>query len=342
MERVVSPEERMRRAEEIYYRRKAQGVRVSTATVNVGKKNKISLGKKMAIQILICMIIYSTFWMMKGYDNFFSKNVINHTKNILSYDINFQKVYNQAKEYFNNSFNSIIKKDENASSNDNVKEDNKENESNNVNKQQDEEENSDNSGMEKNDEAQNKQENTTEEQDNNENGESNQNEGGGIIENNAQNVENDGTVKAKQDAENKDQMQQDADFIRQNYSIIKPIEGTITSGFGAREETDIISAFHQGIDIGADSGTAIKAALEGTVVASSFAGEYGNHIKVQNGDILTVYAHCSELEVNVGDSITQGQEIGKVGATGKVTGPHLHFEIRRDGRYVDPQLILQF
>ena len=68
----------------------------------------------------------------------------------------------------------------------------------------------------------------------------------------------------------------------------------------------------------------------------------GNHIKIQNGEILTVYAHCSQLEVKKGDYINQGQEIGKVGATGKVTGPHLHFEIRRNGRYIDPSVILNF
>lgn len=153
---------------------------------------------------------------------------------------------------------------------------------------------------------------------------------------------NDGTLKAKVDAENKTQMEQDAEFIKQNYSFIHPVSGEITSGFGSREETEIISAFHQGIDIGASIGTPIQAAMEGTVVAASYAGDYGNHIKIQNGEVLTVYAHCSQIEVNVGDEIKQGQEIGKVGETGKVTGSHLHFEIRRDGRYIDPQMILTF
>ena len=82
--------------------------------------------------------------------------------------------------------------------------------------------------------------------------------------------------------------------------------------------------------------------MEGDVIAASYAGDYGNHIKIQNGDILTVYAHCSKLDVQVGQHINQGQKIGEVGATGKVTGPHLHFEIRRDGRYVNPELILNF
>ena len=137
-------------------------------------------------------------------------------------------------------------------------------------------------------------------------------------------------------------MEQDAEFIKQNYNIIHPIEGQITSAFGSREETEVISAFHQGIDIAAVTGTKINCAMDGTVVAASYAGDYGNHIKIQNGEVLTVYAHCSEIEVNVGDEVNQGQEIGKVGATGKVTGSHLHFEIRIDGRYVDPQMILNF
>lgn len=138
------------------------------------------------------------------------------------------------------------------------------------------------------------------------------------------------------------QMEQDAQYIKQNCNLIHPIEGKITSVFGSREPSEIVSEFHQGIDIGATTGTVIHAAMEGKVVASSYAGDYGNHIKIQNGEVLTVYAHCSELNVKVGDYVTQGQQIGKVGATGKVTGPHLHFEFRRSGRYVDPQLIMNF
>ena len=137
--------------------------------------------------------------------------------------------------------------------------------------------------------------------------------GGGTDAENTQ--ENDGTIKAKIDNENKTQMEIDAEYIKNNYSLIKPIEGKITSGFGEREQTEIISAFHQGIDIGAVTGTIIHSAMEGTVVAASYAGDYGNHIKIQNGDVLNVYAHCSEINVNVGDHVNQGQEIGKVGAT---------------------------
>ncbi len=164
--------------------------------------------------------------------------------------------------------------------------------------------------------------------------------------NNNENVGIGGGSDTTQNIENtnqsKTQMELDAEFVKQNRNLIIPVQGKITSGFGNREATQIISAFHQGVDIGAVTGTPILASMEGTVVASSYAGDYGNHIKVQNGEVLTVYAHCSELNVAVGDYVKQGQEIGKVGATGKVTGPHLHFEIRKDNRYVDPCLILSF
>ena len=63
---------------------------------------------------------------------------------------------------------------------------------------------------------------------------------------------------------------------------------------------------------------------------------------IASDDVETLYAHCKTIYVKEGDSIAQGQEIGKTGATGNVTGPHLHFEIRKSTRYVDPDLILKF
>lgn len=72
------------------------------------------------------------------------------------------------------------------------------------------------------------------------------------------------------------------------------------------------------------------------------SGDLGNHFTIVSDEVKTVYAHCKTIYVKEGDKITQGQEIGEVGATGNVTGPHLHFEIRMDNRYVDPDLILKF
>ena len=68
----------------------------------------------------------------------------------------------------------------------------------------------------------------------------------------------------------------------------------------------------------------------------------GNHVKIVNEDVMTLYAHCKTIYVKEGEEIVQGQQIGEVGSTGNVTGPHLHFEIRKDNRYVDPDLILEF
>ena len=327
MERVISPEERMRRAEEIYYRRRSQGVRVSTNSMNMGKGSKVSLGRKMIIQILVCTIIYTSFWLLKSYNNVFSENIIGQTKSVLSYDVNFQKLYKECKEYLGNNFNSIIKTNigeqdnnsaENGQSKDgtsNGKEKQIENtETNNTDTETNDNQNLDNAqSINVNDNADNTEEQNKTEEVNDEN----LGVGGGS--DTSEIINGDGTQKAKIDAENKTQMEQDAEYIKQNCSLIHPLEGVITSKFGAREETDIISAFHQGIDIAASTGTAIHASMEGTVVAASYAGDYGNHIKIQNGEVLTVYAHCSQLEVNVGEYVQQGQEIGKVGATGKVT-----------------------
>lgn len=328
MERILTQEERIRRAEEIYNRRKAQGVRVSTSSVNVGKTNKISLGKKMIFQIAICILIYAGVVGIKGYNNIFSQNVVTQTKNILEYDIDIPKMYKLTTEYItsNGMFNL------NNSEIENVEEKNEASGATNGEVS--------NTTTDGTNETSNEVTNSTPE----EVPEVTVNqttETPAESSTEPQAEVNDGTIKAKQDSENMEQMMQDAEYIKQNYSLIEPVKGNITSGFGQREETEIISAFHQGVDISATAGTAIKSAMEGDVVAASYAGDYGNHIKIQNGEVLTVYAHCSKLEVNVGDHIMQGQEIAKVGATGKATGPHLHFEIRREGRFVNPELVLK-
>lgn len=362
MERVMSPEERIRRAEEIYYRRQNQGVRVTTSSINVGKTNKVSLGKKMCIQIIICIIIYSFFYIIKSYNSIFSQNVINTTKSVLSYDVNLEKMYKDSVEYFNKNFNNIIPssftKNEEINS-ENVEANSQENndENQNANNQITDEnlnansneltsENNNSTEQTVTDNAENvettentKSNNLTTEVNNNE---STQDTNSTNTSNETPGIGGGSDTSTDNISQNKSQMELDAEYIKQNCSLIIPVQGTVTSGFGDRQPTEIISAFHQGIDIGAVTGTIINASMEGTVVAASYAGDYGNHIKIQNGDILTVYAHCSELNVCVGDYVQQGQQIGKVGSTGKVTGPHLHFEIRKENRYVDPSLILNF
>ena len=130
---------------------------------------------------------------------------------------------------------------------------------------------------------------------------------------------------------------------KQNYLLVKPLSGTITSRFGLRNPTtETVPKYHTGIDIAANTGTIFVAAMEGKVILVSDQGDYGNHIKIQKDDVITLYAHCSKIYVTEGQEITKGQELGEVGATGNVTGSHLHFEVRRNERLVNPDDLLEF
>ncbi|MBR6033476.1 MAG: M23 family metallopeptidase [Clostridia bacterium] len=100
--------------------------------------------------------------------------------------------------------------------------------------------------------------------------------------------------------------------------------------------------YHTGIDIAANTGTQFISAMSGTVVQVSSEGDYGNHVKIEQDDVITLYAHCNAIYVKEGEFVTQGQIIGEVGETGNATGPHLHFEIRKSDRYVDPDDVLDF
>ena len=117
-----------------------------------------------------------------------------------------------------------------------------------------------------------------------------------------------------------------------------PSSGRITSGFGGRSSpTAGASSNHQGIDIGAPTGTDIVAAAAGEVVVSTYSYSAGNYVMLSHGGgVYTVYMHASKLLVSAGDSVKQGQVIAKVGSTGYSTGPHLHFGVRVNGTYVNP------
>ncbi|WFA09144.1 peptidoglycan DD-metalloendopeptidase family protein [Tissierella sp. Yu-01] len=94
---------------------------------------------------------------------------------------------------------------------------------------------------------------------------------------------------------------------------------------------------HTGIDIPAPTGTAIKSAAAGTVIYADWLGGYGKAIMVDHGGgIVTLYGHNSALTAKVGQTVSRGQTIAKAGSTGNSTGPHCHFEVRKNGAYVDP------
>ncbi len=116
-----------------------------------------------------------------------------------------------------------------------------------------------------------------------------------------------------------------------------PLRGAITSGFGARGR----EALHAGIDIDGDMGDRILAAATGTVVEARSERQYGRVIVIDHGHGLsTLYAHADCILVKPGQTVRQGQEIARVGRTGNARGTHLHFEVRRDGRAVNPLPLL--
>lgn len=121
-----------------------------------------------------------------------------------------------------------------------------------------------------------------------------------------------------------------------------PVAGEITSPFGQRKNPmGAGEDFHPGLDIAADEGTPITAASAGRVIAAGPDGGYGNLIVVDDGNgVTTRYGHCSQIFARVGDAVMPGQTIGAVGSTGHSTGPHLHFEVRVNGRPVDPAALL--
>jgi murein DD-endopeptidase MepM/ murein hydrolase activator NlpD len=120
--------------------------------------------------------------------------------------------------------------------------------------------------------------------------------------------------------------------------ISLPVKGVITSQFGLRlDPIDGKTRHHNGIDIAVPEGTPVRPILSGKVIYSGYSKGYGNCVIVEHEDgIQTLYAHNSKNLVKVGDIVTPETFIALSGSTGRTTGPHLHFEIRKDGRAMNP------
>lgn len=302
MERTMSVEEKIRRAEEIYEKRK-QGMERPVTTVNLNNNKKdIKLLKKMIVQIIICSCIYFVIYLVHNSNYVFSEDFIKQVNEILSYDTNFFLLYQNIKESIEEIMN------------------NKKQDSQDQNKGQEEQ----------NNEQEQQDENKESEIDNNK--ENIQEAIGGAEEVEQQSNE---TIQLSQ-------AEQDIVDIKSTTNFIKPLEGVISSKYGIRETaTGNVPKNHTGTDIAANLGTKIKSATDGEVVLASSEGDYGKHLKIQIGEVSIIYAHCNNLYVKQGDKIVQGQEIAEVGSTGNSTGPHLHFEIRVHERTVDPENILE-
>ncbi len=248
MERVISTEERIRRAEQIYLNRKqsASGVRVEANKVNSSKKS-ISLFKKLILQIFICMTIYFIFYLVQNSNYFFSEEVISKTKEILTYDINFNQIYNNINSYIN----SLTNKNDNSTQN--VLE-------NNIGGAADKQ------AEESISQIQEDANNVI------------QQEGTNNIENTQ--TEDIKTEETVEDTTGMDQMTIDSIEIKKKVTMIKPLQATVSSRFGIRNPTTAtVPKYHTGIDLAANTGTKIIAAMEGTVTMNSSQGDYRKSYK---------------------------------------------------------------
>lgn len=124
--------------------------------------------------------------------------------------------------------------------------------------------------------------------------------------------------------------------------LLYPSDSSITSSFGWRRHPILgYMRFHAGIDFGASYGSTIRAADSGTVIFAGWYGGYGYAIVIDHGGgMTTLYGHSSKLYVSTGQAVQRGEAIASVGSTGLSTGPHLHFEVRKNGEPVDPMAYL--
>lgn len=142
-------------------------------------------------------------------------------------------------------------------------------------------------------------------------------------------------------AEEKKSLLEDSDKISYDGGMFKfPLASytRVSDDYGPRIHPTLgVEQFHNGVDFAAPKGTAIYAAYDGKVVAATYSSSMGNYVMIDHGDELyTIYMHASELYVSKGDIVVRGETIAAVGSTGRSTGNHLHFSVRKDGSYVSP------
>ena len=251
----------------------------------------------------ICLFIYLGVYIVQNNNYIFSNDFISAVRELINTDTNFVEIYNNISGVISNIFN---------------------NKKNNENEQIEQQEQS----QEKIDDINAKSK--VEDKDNNEISDANI---GGNVEN-TDNIPEEIPILSEEE--------QTILNIKNTATFIKPVEGTISSKYGYRNPTtSTVPKNHTGTDIAANLGTKILSSTDGEVVIASSEGDYGNHIKVQIGDVSVIYAHCNKLYVKQGDRVVQGQEIAEVGSTGNSTGPHLHFEIRFCEKTIDPEKILE-
>jgi murein DD-endopeptidase MepM/ murein hydrolase activator NlpD len=152
-------------------------------------------------------------------------------------------------------------------------------------------------------------------------------------------AEEDKLIADVRDAVNELAKQESSVYVGGKFQWPLPaVNNVVTCVYGMRTHPITgVYKLHTGVDLRAGSGTTIYAANKGKVITSTYNTAYGNYVVIDHGGgVATLYAHMTKRLVSVGDTVKQGQKIGTVGSTGYSTGPHLHFEIIKDGDYIDP------
>ena len=294
MERILNDEEKIRRAEEIYYRRNNQNF----PSVNKSKEKsaKVSIKDKFLLHLILMFDIAIIVFAVQNKDFIFTNDFLSMLD---SYN-------NQATQQIINFFNNLVNDEEIENY-----------EVNNTTGNEDGENDSLTSNVQENSESNEMQENIVNETSTN--------------------------VIQESSSSSMNEMELDVQNLKNAYTFISPLNGVVSSTYGARESKyQNVTGYHTGIDIAADKGTPIIASMQGIVELVSSEGDYGKHIKIRCNNVTTLYAHCSKIFVKEGQIVAEGDKIASVGSTGNSTGPHLHFEIRVDDRFVDPAKVIKF
>ncbi len=279
MERTMSVEEKIRRAEEIYNRRNGN----SYYTYSKPKEKKgPTFTQRMVKQIIICFIIYGIFYVVNNREYFLSNEFRMKVEEVASQNEYLNKAYNYMEEhlgkYFNiNTENEAITNEENTSNENNMSSEENANEI---------------------------KEETTASEATEEN--SSENIGGAE----EQTISENEKTQEEQDVE---YIKNNISFILPIEGRISSSFGW------RNPTTPTVPKYHTGLDIAVNQGTVIKSATDGTVILASSQGDYGNHYKIEINGIILIYAHCKKLYLKEGDKVTQGQEIAEVGSTGNST-----------------------
>lgn len=253
MERVLSVEEKIRRAEEIY-ERKRQGENRTVAKVSVNNNKKdLKLLKKMLMQIIVCTAIYLTIYTINNNQYVFSKDFTNKVNDILSYDTNFMELYNNVQ----NNLKQLIKKDEEIHQEESI------------------------GGAEET--TSNNQKESVTNVENNSQGENNTIDKNSTEDEGKETLNNEQNIVQENNIQQLSQEEQDILAIKNTTSFIKPVDGKISSKFGRRETaTGNVPKNHTGTDIAANLGTKIKSSTDGEVVLASEQGDFRKAFKNSN------------------------------------------------------------